>query len=316
MAGGGTSKGGEEQILLDALETIGESDGWCVEFGAHDGRSWSNTYGLITERGFSAVLIEPDAKRFAQLVETHAGNERVLPVRRAVGFGASDGLDSILAGTPIPDGFDVLSIDIDGNDYHAWKAVRRYRPKLVVIEFNPTIPTGVEFVQVRDPATAHGSSITSLVRLGREKGYRLIAATEGNAIFVRDDYFARFGIADGSPERLRPPSRVAYLFQGYDGTVFVAGAERLLWHDWSFNERRFQQLPRLLRKHPDRYTRLDRLLLRLYRRWYLLGLVRGMATEGLDAERGVPPAPAPDGRLPPSRDPGSLGSSNNEGGSR
>jgi hypothetical protein len=36
--------------------------------------------------------------------------------------------------------FDFLSIDIDGNDYHAWHAIKNYQPKILMIEFNPTIP--------------------------------------------------------------------------------------------------------------------------------------------------------------------------------
>jgi hypothetical protein len=280
-----TSKAGEEGILEQALEVVGESDGWCVEFGAHDGRSWSNTYSLITERRFRAVLIEPDARRFAQLRETYAGNDRVHAIKQSVGFRPDDGLDAILSRTPIPTGFDVLSIDIDGNDYHAWKAIERYRPKLVVIEFNPTIPTAVEFVQVLDPRLSHGSSLRSVVALGRDKGYELVAVTDENAVFVRSDYFPRFGIRDNSPERLRPKQDVAYLFQGYDGTVFVHGARRLLWHNWSFNERRLQQLPARLRKHTDRYTTLDRLLLKAYRRLYTFRMVTGMAEAGLAAER-------------------------------
>jgi hypothetical protein len=276
-----TSESGEDGILAKALEVIGESDGWCVEFGAHDGRRWSNTYDLIANRGFAAVLLEPDPKRFAQLAETYAGNDRVLLLRRAVGVGADDGLDAILAEAPIPTGFDILSIDVDGNDFHVWRAVRRYTPKLVVIEFNPTIPTAVEFVQECDPGVSHGASLRSLVGLGKAKGYELVAVTSGNAIFVRADYYPRFGIADNSPERLRPSEDVTYLFQGYDGTIFVAGARRLIWHNWSFNERRFQQLPRPLRKHTDRYNRLDRILLRLYRRYYLFRSVTGLATAGL-----------------------------------
>jgi hypothetical protein len=256
---------------------IGDRDGWCVEFGAHDGYTWSNTYSLITEQGYRAVLLEPDPRRFRELLSTYAGNDRVIPLQRPVGFHPGDSLDAVLAETPIPRDFDVLSIDIDGNDYHVWEAVERYRPKLVLVEYNPTIPTAVEFVQPRDHGVSQGSSLKALVALGRRKGYELILATEANGIFVREEYFPLFGIADNSPEALRPVDEHAFLFQGYDGTIFVSGARRLIWHDWSFNERRFQQLPKFLRKHTDRYTRVDRLLLRLYRRFYNFRTVTGMA---------------------------------------
>ena len=124
---------------------IGASDGWCVEFGAWDGRHASNTYALISDAGYSAVLIESDPARFAALQRTHAGRSGVIALRRVVGFEGPDRLDRILAETPVPRDFDLLSIDIDGNDFHVWDAVEDYRPKLVVIEFNPTVPNEVDF---------------------------------------------------------------------------------------------------------------------------------------------------------------------------
>jgi hypothetical protein len=91
--------------------------------------------------------MECHEKRFSDLIRTYEGNERVIALNRFVGFDPDNCLDKILADTPIPKNFDLLSIDVDGNDYHIWEAVEEYRPKVVVIEFNATIPPEVEFVQ-------------------------------------------------------------------------------------------------------------------------------------------------------------------------
>jgi len=155
------SQKGEDGIIEKILEVLGTKQGWCVEFGAWDGEYLSNTYNLIANHGFSAVLIEGSAERVGVMTERFRANAKVIPVHAFVGFTPDDGLDKILAATPIPSDFDVLSIDIDGNDYHAWKAVSRYRPKLVVIEFNPTIPSAVEFVQPADMSINQGSSLLS-----------------------------------------------------------------------------------------------------------------------------------------------------------
>jgi len=153
-----TSQYGEDGIIEKVLEVIGDSDKWCVEFGSWDGKKASNTYTLITEKDYCAVLIEASAKRFKDLEETFKGNDKAIKLNQFVGFGSDDNLDKILEKTSIPNNFDLLSIDVDGNDYHIWEACKKYKPKAVIIEFNPTIPESVDFVQAKDPSVSQGSS--------------------------------------------------------------------------------------------------------------------------------------------------------------
>lgn len=270
-----SSQFGEDGILEKVLEVIGDANSWCVEFGAWDGVVYSNTHQLVVEKGYSAVLIEADPDRFQELCATYRDRHGVVPVNRFVGFGGHDNLDAILKATDIPLDFDVLSIDIDGNDYHVWEATKRYRPKVVVIEFNPTVPSSVEFVQPRDVGVAQGSGVASIAELGRRKGYELVALTTANAILVDSCYFGLFGIEDNSPASLRrDESAITHVFHGYDGTIFVRGNRRLIWHELPLDEARFQQLPRGLRRYPDAYGRLARLRLRVYRRLYSLRMQR------------------------------------------
>lgn len=260
------SQFGEDGVIEQILRTLPEHDKWCVEFGAWDGVYLSNTRHLIESAGYSAVLIEGDQKRFAALQQKDAGNDRIFPVHAFVGFTADDGLDAILARLPTPPDFDFLSIDVDGNDYHIWKAVSAYRPKVVCIELNPTIATGVRFVQRADPAVNHGSSLTSLVELAEEKGYRLVSVLPVNALFVDAKYFPLFGIDDNRPETLRKDTRhVTHIFSGYDGTVFLQGNQQLPWHGLPIREPAVQVLPKLLRRHPDNYNRVEKVALGLFR---------------------------------------------------
>jgi hypothetical protein len=263
-----TSQTGEDGVIARALELLDERNGWCVEFGAFNGREASNTYSLITARGYHAVLIESDPSRFAALCAVHPDRSTVHALHRRVGFEGEDRLDRLLAETPVPVDFDLLSIDIDGNDYHVWEAVQVYRPKLVVIEFNPTIPNEVDFVQPRDLTVRQGSSLTALARLAREKGYRLIHATALNGIFVDGRYFERFGLSDDAPSALRTDlSLVTWLFQTYDGRLHLRGHGRLLWHDVPFDHRRLQQVPRPLRDFPEALPKARRVAYRLWRAW-------------------------------------------------
>lgn len=261
------SQSGEDGIIEKILEILPDGDKWCVEFGAWDGLYLTNTRHLISSKGFSAILIEGDEKRFLELQRNYAHlGARVTPMKKFVGFGGDDNLDCLLSRTPIPTDFDLLSIDIDGNDYHVWKHVEKYQPKVVVIEFNPTIPTEVKFVQPADPYINQGASLLSLVELGKEKGYELVCVLPWNAFFVKKQYYPLFKMETNDPQVLRTDlSGITYLFVGYDGKVLLRGACKLPWHHGvKFKESNFQILPRFLRRYPENYTRYQSFLFELF----------------------------------------------------
>lgn len=262
-----TSQYGEDGIIEKVLEVIGNNNKWCVEFGSWDGRKCSNSFNLINKKGYLAILIEGNQKRFQDLLKTFEGNKKVIPINTFVGFEKENGLDSILKNTEVPFDFDLLSIDIDGNDYHVWDAVRDYKPKVVIIEFNSTIPSTVEFIQPRDMSITQGSSILSIVKLGKSKGYELVTATKTNAIFVDSKYFNLFGVEDNSPELLRTDeSLITHIFCGYDGTVFVRGYGKSPWQTISYKESKMQLLPKWARRRIGDPNVVRRKLGRIYRR--------------------------------------------------
>jgi hypothetical protein len=259
------SQCGEDGVIQKILETIPDHDRWCVEFGAWNGEHLSNTCNLIENGGYSAVLIEGSAKKSVDLRARYAGNAAVIPVNQYVGCADDNNLDHILSKTPIPVDFDFLSIDIDGNDYHVWKAISRYKPKVVCIEFNPTIPTEIRFVQPSDPSVSQGTSLLSLVELGTAKGYELVSVLPWNAFFVRSEYYPSFEIDDNRPEVLRTDfSEITHLFSGYDGTIFLAGSQTLPWHGIKIQQSRMQYLPRLLRGSTANSGRIRRVALLAY----------------------------------------------------
>jgi hypothetical protein len=259
------SQTGEDGIIQQIIKTLPHTDKWAVEFGAWDGWHLSNTRNLIEHHGYSAVLIEGDESRFNDLQMRCSNSRNVFTINQFVGFDADNSLDKILENTPIPIDFDFLSIDIDGNDYHAWQAISKYTPKVVCIEFNLTIPTEVHFVQRPDSTVNHGVSLLSLVELGKANGYELVSVLLFNAFFVRADYYPLFGIRDNSPQLLRSDlSAITYLFSGYDGTLFLHGSLTLPWHNITLDQSAIQPLPRFLRKHPPNYSKMDRVLFIIY----------------------------------------------------
>ncbi len=260
------SQKGEDGILEKVFEIIGAENKWCVEFGAWDGKHLSNTYNLMLNKGWSGVFIESDPKRTQDLVKTYKDNKKAICLNAFVAFEGSNTLDNILAKTSIPKSFDLLSIDIDGNDYHIWDSVQKYAPRVIIIEINPTIPPDIEFVQKKDMNVTQGSSLFSQFKLGKKKGYELVATTELNAIFVKREYFSLFGIADNMPASIHHAEKQTRLFQLYDGTIVLHGQDRLLWHDTKIRQKDVQIIPKIFRNFPGNMNPVIHFLFKVWRK--------------------------------------------------
>jgi xylulokinase len=96
---------------------------------------------------------------------------------------SNNSLDNILDRNGCGNDPAILSIDIDSSDLDIWESLTRYKPKIVVIEINSSIPPGV---YLRQGHHVNGNSFTATLAVGKVKGYSLVAHT-GNMIFVRDD---------------------------------------------------------------------------------------------------------------------------------
>lgn len=220
------AQGAEEAMLERIFERIEPSTRFCVDIGASDGLRNSNTALLLRERGWRGVLIEGSSYRFGRLREHWGGVDGVRIVQAMV---RSDDVEARLCEAGVPGEFDLLSIDIDGNDYWVWRAIERFRPKVVVIEYNPYYEPPRRWVMKENPAhewdgsTYYGASLQSLHGLGKRKGYELLCCDRqgNNAFFVERRYFERFGIADNSPQVLYRPAMYKVRFIG--NNTFVTG---------------------------------------------------------------------------------------------
>ena len=177
------SQNGEDGIIAEILRRLRISNGYVCEFGAADGKYCSNTFALI-ERGFRGVYIEYDEDLYKSLLDTCQKYPNMLPIRLKVTTEGENTLDNILSRTPIPIDFDVLSIDIDSYDYQIWDSVKKYRPKIVIIEINGGIDPNARDI-IPNPWQS-GTGFWPMRALGESKGYNLICHT-GNLIFVRSD---------------------------------------------------------------------------------------------------------------------------------
>lgn len=254
-----TSQYGEDGIIEEILSRIDESrnrsERYCVEFGAWDGKYLSNTYSLIADKNYRAVLIEADPAKFKVLCE-NIPQPAVTKINEFVTFEGNTTLDSILSRTDIPINFDVLSIDIDGNDYHILESLRKYRPIVICIEFNPTIPNEVAYVQPRDFKIKRGASARAIALLASGMGYAVVASTECNLILLDRTYLSNVGLLrEPTLEEVRDDanSRI-YVFCGFDGSILLSRPFRMPWNGIMVTGENLQQLPSTLRRFPDDYN--------------------------------------------------------------
>jgi hypothetical protein len=166
------SECGEDGIIEEVFYRLKKAkialDKRCCEFGAWNGMHASNTYNLIKNQNYEAILIEGDKKKFKELCN-NIPDKKIIKINKFVEFLGKNKLDNILKKNNFYKNFDFLSIDIDGNDYHIFEGLEYYKPKLICIEFNPSIPNEVIFIQKKDAKINQGSSALALIELAKKK---------------------------------------------------------------------------------------------------------------------------------------------------
>jgi hypothetical protein len=188
------SQNGEDGIIQEIFWRIGVESKYFVEFGVETGAE-CNCARLVLEEGWKGLFIEANPSHFEKLAERYKSYHQIRCARE---FITSANIEALLAQNGVPTNLDILSIDIDGNDYWVWTAIKNWSPRLVIVEYNPTIAPTEKWVMAErldhrwDFTDYFGASLAALAELGRKKGYTLVATDSRgiNAFFVRDDLVA------------------------------------------------------------------------------------------------------------------------------
>ncbi|CAN5626373.1 hypothetical protein BH23PLA1_BH23PLA1_43390 [soil metagenome] len=198
------SQFGEDGIIAEIFQRIGEGTRYAVEFGIEDG-SECNTRYLFEHRGWFGLLIDGSADHVAMAQARYADR----PVRILERFLTVENILDIFTEASVPVEPDLLSIDVDGNDYWLWeKLLLAYRPRVVVIEYNGRWIPPVCWVMPYNPehcwdgSVYFCASLEALARLGAAHDYQLVGCSMagGNAFFVRRDQLGdRFPSAERGP---------------------------------------------------------------------------------------------------------------------
>lgn len=188
------SQFGEDGLISEIFNRIGTGNRYFVEFGVGDGMENNTCFQLVANK-WSGSWIEGSEKSCESIKSKFSRYLTSGKLKLKNSFITSKNIETLFEELSVPKEFDLLSIDIDGNDYHIWKAITKFSPRVLVIEYNasfgPDAEYNVEYAEnfVWDGTNNFGSSLKAFEILGAEKGYSLVGCDLAgiNAFFVRND---------------------------------------------------------------------------------------------------------------------------------
>ena len=205
------SQNDEDGLLLEICRRIGLSNGTFLEFGV--GRGLENNTLILLMSGWRGGWAGGETLAF----EIPAGSRRLCFEEAWITAEIACDLHQRLAARLETGGFDLLSIDLDGNDPHVLAALlaNGVRPSVLVVEYNGKFPPPIRFQMDYDPEHRfaendyYGASLQVFADMLVAAGYRLVACnvTGLNAFFVHDRFADRFADV---------PSRIEDLFMPAD----------------------------------------------------------------------------------------------------
>ena len=183
-----------------------------MEFGVESGLEGNSVY-LADVAGWSGLFMEADDGCFKQLQRKYIAREGCRRSRRWSRRRTSKRCFEA-AGVPLEP--DVMSIDVDGQDYWIWEGISRYRPRLCSSSTTAAIDVRRRLVQPRGSERVGSHLLLRRVAgqsdpAGEPKGYRLVHTELSaiNAFFVRED------LAEGAfPAAAEVPIRAVPNFFG------------------------------------------------------------------------------------------------------
>ena len=195
----GFSQNGEDGIIEYLAGKIGNPNRYFIEIGSSDGIE-NNTAWLAIAKKYSGIMVEGDNKRSTFSIEIMG--ELNLGVECLNMFLSRDNVDE-LAKMSLYKNPDLMSIDIDGNDYYITKGLMEsdLRPKIFVVEYNsvygPSNSCTIKykedfnFKKAHDSQLYFGVSITGWKIFFNYYNYKLVTVDNNgvNAFFVDKNEF-------------------------------------------------------------------------------------------------------------------------------
>ena len=232
------SQNDEDGIIREIFKRIGTETKEFIEFGVQNGLE-CNTHFLL-HHGWHGLWLEENADSCKQISNKFRPVIKNGQLKVVKAFITRENIEEFIAGnrnahdkSSMPD---LLSIDIDGNDWYVWKAISSIKPRLVCIEYNGKFPPDLNWKQaydakhVWDKTDWQGASLKAMELLGREKGYVLVGTnlSGANAFFVRKDLVSKklFTCGDTAEELYNPyRSHLKFEAPGHESRYCLVGQE-------------------------------------------------------------------------------------------
>lgn len=174
------SQFGEDGVVEAIFKVVGTSNQWVFECGAADGLFFSNSRWLI-EHDWKAVLVEGDPEQYLALVSNSKPFADVMCVNEMLNHERR--IDDLLAQCGAPADIDLAVIDVDGQDAYLFNQMIRFRPRVVLIEYNAAaVPS---FLPALGGSGQASGQMTEKLAAGRY--YTAVWRSPTNLIFVSNN---------------------------------------------------------------------------------------------------------------------------------
>jgi hypothetical protein len=204
-----------------------------IEFGVEDYEE-SNTRFLLFKDHWQGMVLDASEEDIRFIQRDKLYWEFDLQAKRA--WITRENIDSLVREAGFGEDVGLLSIDIDGNEYWIWEAIRSIRPCIVIVEYNSIFglqPVSVPYKEDFQKRSAHysglyyGCSLGALHHLAKKKGYVLLGINSWghNAFFVRNDIAT--DLREVTPEQIYVPSKYRDSRDRSGNLHFLRGQDRV-----------------------------------------------------------------------------------------
>jgi len=206
------SQGDEDGLIEEIFRRIGTTSRRFLEIGVGDGLENNTAYLLAS--GWSGTWIEANATHVDSILRNAATAIREERLAVVLAMATADNVDDLVRDSGLNGEIDLLSLDIDGNDYHVLRSLEAVEPRVVVVEYNAAYRPPLRWIMSYDPehqwdgSNYFGASLSAFEGLMAVRGYALVGCclTGANAFFVRADLVEdRFSAPFDAEHHYEPP---------------------------------------------------------------------------------------------------------------